>query len=297
MNEAPRPQQLMEVIKSTPPLRIAELDLVKSKFVQNYNYTHPEKVGELMYHKQLIYFKQLIAESSGLQGVDPFSLYACFVTAGVHGYSFDPADNEIYMVPLKGKAVLWRQAGAHVKRLIRTNQIMYADQPKLVYEGDTFEVRSGRVVNHVEKYGSETLVAGYVRFVLTEAGDDRFFIYRRSDWESWKKKSTSTKVDNPWASGINGQPDPGFLRTKLIKHACTEKSWAIGHTSVLTETFTDVEYDEMPEEVEVPKTSAPTNGHAAKKPEAKKDISDDDAFVVEEIKEPAVVHADADDEF
>ena len=297
----PQPKPLMALIQNTPQLRIAELDEVKTKFIQNYNFTHAEKMGELMYHKQMIYFKQLIADSQYLQAADRFSLYACFVTCAVHGYSLDPADNEVYVVPIKGKAVLWRQAGAHVKRLQRTNQIKYADQAKLVYEGDEFLVRNGRVVEHIEKYASETIMAGYVRFVLTDAGDDRFFIYRKSDWQAWQKKSTSTKADNPWTSGLLGQPDPGFLRTKLVKHACTEKSWAIGHTPPMTETFTDVEYDELPDDTDEQKPAAKPTA-AIYKTDVKPGVStflqpenDDDAFTNTNETVPAGVTEDDDD--
>lgn len=285
------PTQLVAVIKNTAPLQIAELDFVKKKFIQNYNYCNPNKVGELMYHRQLINFKQLLGQSEYLRGCDPFSLYACFVTAAAQGYSLDPADNEVYMVPLKGKAVLWRQAAAHVKRLMNTNQILYADQAKIVFEGDEFEVRNGRVVNHVEKFSSETYLAAYIRFQLDEQGNDRFFIYRRSDWVSWKNKSNNTKQDNPWTTGPLGQPDPGFLRTKIIKHACNEKCWASGIAPLLLEGFERVEVDEIEEE------KPPAQPVTTQQPPAAtttQSIPADDSFVKKENTGGSVKHDDDD---
>lgn len=237
-----KPQvQIMQVLQNTPAVQIAELDIVRNKFIQNYNFCHKEKVGELMYHRQVTHFKQLIAASDDLKKSDPFSLYACFVTAAVNGYSMDPADSEVYLVPIKGKAYLWRQAGAHVRRLMQTGQILYADQAKLVYQDDEFEVVNGRVVKHVEKFKSENILGGYVRFVVDKKGNDKFFIYRKSDWDAWRKKNNSNG-DN-W-TGNGGQPQAAFLRTKIIKHAATDKSWSTGSRPPLTEEY-GVEIEEI----------------------------------------------------
>jgi recombinational DNA repair protein RecT len=233
---------VMQIIQQTHPTQIAELDFVREKFIQNYNYCHREKVGDLVYHRQVVHFKQIIANSSDLKNCDPFSLYACFLTAAVRGYSFDPADDEVYLLPRGGKACLQRQAGAYVRRLMSTGQIQYADQPKFVYHGDTFEVRNGRVLNHVENFKSETVIAAYVRFQLDDKGNDRYFIYRKSDWESWRSKSPQKNGAN-W-NGANNQPEPGFLRTKIVLHACKEKCWAIGVLPVAVEQYDDVEIDQ-----------------------------------------------------
>jgi hypothetical protein len=61
--------------------------MVKEKFIKNYNLANRSENGDLMYHQQLVYFNQNIASSSQLQNADKFSLYACFITAAVKGYS------------------------------------------------------------------------------------------------------------------------------------------------------------------------------------------------------------------
>lgn len=239
---------VLQQLKQTAPMAIAELDFVKDKFIKNYNYCHKEKVGELMYHRQVVHFKQIIEGSDALKACDPFSLYACFVTAAVNGYSLDPQDSEVYLIPLKGKAYMWRQAGAHVRRLIKTNQVKGADQAKLVYEGDTFEVENGKVISHKESFKSETIIAGYVKFIIDEKGNEKHFIYRKSDWEAWKNKSQQAKGEN-W-TGNSGQPIAAFLRTKIVKHACLEKCWAVGSTVPQAEQFAiEVEGDSK-EEIE-----------------------------------------------
>jgi hypothetical protein len=132
------------MLQNTSAVQIAELDPVREKFIANYNATHRDKVGEMMYHRQVLHFKQLIANSSDLGAADKFSLYACFLTAAVNGWSFDPMDNEVYMLPMNGKAVLWPQAGARVRKLIDSRQARSADQAKIVYQGDEFVVENGK---------------------------------------------------------------------------------------------------------------------------------------------------------
>lgn len=247
------PAKILEIIQQTHPMQIAELEPVRKKFIANYNHTHRSKNGDLEYHKQLINFKQLLAASDALRGTDPFSLYAVFVTVAANGYSIDPADNEIFIVPKAGKAVIWRQAGAHIRKLVESGQILHADQAQLVYEGDEYEVNRGVVEKHVEKYASDVYKAAYIRFELhpdsTGKKQEKYFTYRKSDWEGWRKKSTSTKTDNPWITGPHGQADPGFLRTKISKHAAMEKSWGSGMRILALDQFENVEYEELDDAV------------------------------------------------
>src|SRR5690606_30364127 len=97
---------------------------------------------------------------------------------------------------------------------------------------------------HEEKFQSEEVIAGYVRMVLdASTGADRYFIYRKSDWLAWKKKSPMAGGEN-WSGGFEGGPLPAFLRTKIVKHACKEKCWATGHTPPQVEQYSDIEIDE-----------------------------------------------------
>ena len=264
-NVVKNPQNLMQQIQNTPATHIAQLDFVREKYIQNYNACNKEKVGELMYHRNVVHFMQKIGTDKNLAKAEPFSLYACFVTAAVNGYSLDPQDNEVYLICRDGKACLDRQAGAHIKKLTRTGQIQYCEQAKLVYQGDVFEVENGRVKRHVETFQSDTIIAGYVRMIIDEKGADRFFIYRKSDWESWWTKSPNKKTIEKsyegrtylsaslWDGGILGgtQPDPGFLRTKIVKHAASEKCWSSSNI-IPVETYAEIEVDTDDEYKEEP---------------------------------------------
>jgi recombinational DNA repair protein RecT len=280
--------EVLQLLQQTPAIQIADLPFVQEKFIANYNACHKDKNGELMYFRNVVHFKQQISTTPALQQCDQLSLYACFVTAAVNGYSLDPQDSEVYILPLKGKAYLWRQAGAHVRRLIRTNQIQYVDQAKLVYEGDVLEVVNGRVLKHIETFKTETIIAGYVRMVIDEQGNDRFFIYRKSDFESWKKKSQQSNGEN-WSGGLDGQPNTSFLRTKIVKHAATEKCWAVGITPASIEVLDGVEIDtdEVPTDIPLTPSEVVENTTA-------EIINDEKAFATEPAIQGATVSHDDD---
>ncbi len=243
----PTANNTLAIINSTPANQIVALDFVKSKFVNNYNSCHKQKIGELVYARQCMFFQQALANNSKLASADKFSLYACFLTVAVKGWSLDPQDDEVYIVPRDGKAWVDRQAGAYVRRLIETGQIISAGQPVFVYEGDIYEVENGRVIKHVERNESEIIKAAYMEFYLTD-GTTKFIRYKKSDWEDWRTKSPLKDGSN-W-KGANNQPSPGFLRTKIVKHACKEKCWASGSTPVGVEVHESVEIDgeELPAE-------------------------------------------------
>ena len=241
---------LMEIIKNTKPQEILGLELVKKRFIQNYNLCNSGNMGDVMYHRQQVFLRQMIAEDKGLANADPMSIYKAIVTLGAKGWSVDPQDKDVYMLAKGGKVVLWPQAQAHIRRLLNNKLIVYADQPKLVMEGDFFEEENGKV-KHIAKRQSKKIIAGYIRFVLDDRGTEKYIVYDESDWESWRNESQQKDGKN-WR-GNDGQPNPGFLRTKLIKHAAMDTSWPSGSTPVGMETYNDVIDEEIAYE-ELPKT-------------------------------------------
>lgn len=252
---------LMQTITSTPFDKIAELDFVKSRYITNYNACNPNADGELMYHRNLVFIKQALDTFKDKQTgakllIDPFSVYACITTMAVDGLSAAPSDGEVYMYPKEGKMFLQKQAGAHVRRLQQTGQILEVKKVNLVYKGDIYEVEDGMVKRHIEKFESDTIIAGYVKFLLP-GGAEKHFTYRPSDWESWRSKSPIPFGDN-WRHTPVGvekdykpfQPHPGFLKTKIISHAAQEKSWTPGRRPVTVEIYQNVysaEDGEVPE--------------------------------------------------
>lgn len=256
------------IIKSTKPIEVVDLEFVKNKYIQNYALCNKTNIAnaELAYHRQSIQFRQLISESDKLKAVDSFTVYAAFVTCAVKGWSIDPQDSEVYLVPKDGKAKLWPQPSAYVRRLMQTKQIKHMEQAVIVFEGDEAGISptTGKFY-HLDKGLSKTMTKVYVIFILPD-GSQKVVKYMKDDWEEWKAKSPQKTGDN-WAGGENGQPKMGFLRSKAIKHAANDRSWAPGTTPPGAETFSDVTIEVDEDEVDVETVAMPENkGSAEQKP-------------------------------
>lgn len=219
---------MVQLIQTTEPLKLASLEIVHKRFVENYNLTNVNKMGEIEYQRQMIYFNQAMSGNDKLRNADRMSQYGAFMALAINGYDLDPQAKQVYLLAIDGKAVVWPQAPAQIAKLINRGTINYANQPKLVYRSElpSFKVSMGKVVAHEENFDvaeNDTIVAAYIIYVLDEAGTEKHFIYKPADWEAWRKKSKQADGDN-WKSK-NGQPDPGFLRTKVVKHSATDPSW------------------------------------------------------------------------
>lgn len=231
-------KETMELINKLDVLSIPSHDMVKSKFIQNYNAFNKGGNGEFMYNKNMVYLMQILNSTSAFKQVSPFSVYACMTTIAAFGYSIDPADGHIYLISRDGRLCISKQAGAYLQRLYKTQQIHDASEAVLVYEGDNFTKKNG-IIDHEECYKSEKIVGGYVKFTLDKAGTQRHISYRLSDIEGWRAKSPQKDGPN-WRFGDTGQPHPGFLRTKIMLHACQEKCWVPGNSPMGEDIFTDV---------------------------------------------------------
>ena len=231
-------KQTMDLIQAKRAFEVPEMEIVKSKYVQNYNACNPGGNGEFMYERNLVFLQAIINSTDHYKNCSPFSVYACMTTIAAFGYSCDPADGHIYFIPRNGKLCISKQAGAHLLRLYKTKQIVFNSEPTLIYEGDNFTKKDG-IISHEECYKSDKIIGGYVKFTLDEKGTQRHISYKMSDIEGWRQKSDQKEGAN-WRFNGTGQPHPGFLRTKIMAHACTEKCWVPGNTALGAEVFSDV---------------------------------------------------------
>lgn len=224
------------------PIQMIDSDLVRERFIKNYELASQKKDGILAYQSQVISFRQLFQANAELTKCTMDSLYKCFIQASIRGYSLDQADQQCYMYPYGAVATLQPQAGAFVEKLKRNKQILHSDQAKLVYKGDEIQVENGKVVKHVEKFQSEQIILGYVKFTRFD-NSEIYFIYRPSDWAAWRSKSKQKEAEN-WKGGFEGQPVAAFLRTKIVLHAAKEKIWSPSNTPVFFERYDDIEQEE-----------------------------------------------------
>ena len=246
-------QNLMQTIEQTKPQEILELDLVKKRFIQNYNLCNPGNMGDVAYQRNVIFLRQRIAEDHNLAKADKMSLYKVIVTMGTKGVSIDPQDKEAYVYARGGKAVLELQAPAYVRRLLNAKLIVSASAAKLVYDGDDYYVENGKV-HHKEYRKTNKIIAGYMKFTIDKEGTEKHINYWPEDWNEWRKKSPQANGAN-WKSE-GDQPNAAFLKTKIVKHACLDSSWASGNTPPTADNFSDVVVDVDSEDYQVENTTS-----------------------------------------
>jgi recombinational DNA repair protein RecT len=239
----------MELINSKPANEIPMLEEVKNKYVQIYNSCNPGENGEFMFNRNLVHLQQILNSTAAFKACTPFSVYACMTTIAAYGYSCDPADDHVYFVPREGRLCISKQAGAKLLRLYKSKQIVYNGEPTLIYDGDIFTKKDG-IIYHEECYKSDKIIGGYVKFTLDKAGTQRHISYKLSDIEGWRLKSPQSTGPN-WRFADTGQPHPGFLRTKIMAHACTERCWIPGNAPMGVDIATDVIIDANSEDYEI----------------------------------------------
>lgn len=240
-NKPMKNEEVIALINSTEKEKVINLLPVKQKFIRNYEQANGIGKGELAYQKNAIYFQNRLKDS-GFSNVSPMAVYKTWIMVAIRGYDLDPTAGEVYIMPYGKTIDLQRQAPYMVRRLIETKQIKFCYPVQLVYDGDDFEVNMGAVTKHIRKFNSNKIKAGYVKMDLLN-GKEIYFIYTPANWNAWKKKSPQQESEN-WTKGEDGQPVEAFLKTKIVKHACSEKCFASGNRVITEDFFPEVEEQE-----------------------------------------------------
>lgn len=155
----------VDEINKLEPLKIVESPQVEQKFVQMYNSIHGTDKGVQMYHKEMFNFNKVLTENPALQECSKMSLFGCFLDMAVNGLSLDPTGKpHCYLIPRssktgfkdgKGNDIYEKRASVSVTGYgelvmrMRAGQIKYADNPVVVYEGDTFSIDLDRGVKKI----------------------------------------------------------------------------------------------------------------------------------------------------
>jgi recombinational DNA repair protein RecT len=217
-------------------LQLLAIPEVKNRFLKNYSLANGETNAELVWTKNSIILTQKFQNE--LKEVHPVSAYQTLMMIAAKGYDLEVTADEVYLVP-QGKVVrISEQAGYHIRKLKQSGQIKEAENVQLIYDGDEFSILNGDVVKHERKLKSNKIIAAYVRFI-TSNNNKKCFIYTPDDWYQWKAKS-QTRDGGNWTSGADGQPNTGFLKTKIALHAAKEKTWWPGKRAVAMEYYPEV---------------------------------------------------------
>lgn len=241
---------MVETIKKLKCVQVVRNELVRQQFINVYNAIWKHD-GEQVYEREANFFNKLIRESEYLRACTPLSVFFAFIDLAVQGISVEPGARALaYLIPrgyktdkvdgngkniYENHCVLNISGQGELYLRARAGQIHHADNPVVVYEGDDFEFgeRDGRkYVNYCMRMPrtSNHIVACFMKITRTDGTID-YAVMVESDWirlsgysaENNKKWDYQRKqwVKNPNAlyTSEAGGIDPGFLRSKCIKHA------------------------------------------------------------------------------
>lgn len=252
--------QELQSIKATDVVRN---ERVRSQFINIYNSIWGEG-GEQAYEREAIYFNAQMREKTNLRECSGTSVFYAFIDLAVKGLTLATGSQALcYLIPRSVKVGV-DQSGKDVyekvcnltisgygELVLRKNagQIRYADNPVIVYEGDTFqygEQNGQKVVNYMSAFPrrSNKIIACFLKITRADGTID-YSVMTEQDWMrlkgySDKQNTYYDRTSKQYVTKSNelydkdGQIDTGFLMAKCIKHAFkTYPKLKIGRGSAL----------------------------------------------------------------
>lgn len=253
-----------QALQSLKPTEVVRNDYVRQQFVSVYNAIWKEG-GEAAYEREAMYFNQQLRDKEPLRKCTGISVFFAFIDLAVKGLTLEPGAQALcYLMPrsqcvgrdAQGKNVyesrcqLTISGYGELALRAKAGQILHADNPVIVYEGDDFSFgeRDGRkYVNYCCRIPrqSNRIIACFLKITRHDGTVD-YSVMTEQDWKRLSDFSgkanrywdsdTRQYVENPNSlySSADGQIDTGFLKAKCIKHAFkTYPKIAIGKGSQL----------------------------------------------------------------
>ena len=237
--------QELQTMRATEVVRN---ERVQSQFINVYNSIWKEG-GEQVYEREAIYFNQQLRDKAQLRECSGASTYYAFIDLAVKGLTLAPGSQSLcYLIPRNVKVGvdptgkdIWEkvcnlQISPYGELVLRTNagQIRHADNPVIVYEGDSFqygEQNGQKVVNFMAAFPrkSNNIVACFLKITRADGTID-YSVMTECDWKRLQTYSDkqNTFFDSKTRQYVtksnelynkDGQIDTGFLMAKCIKHA------------------------------------------------------------------------------
>ena len=238
--------QIIQSLKATDVIRN---DYVRQQFINVYNAIWKEG-GEGAYERESMYFNNQLRDNDSLRKCTGMSVFFSFIDLAVRGLTLEPGAQALcYLLPRSYKVGKNQQGqdvyeqrcnltisgyGELVLRA-KAGQIIHADNPVIVYEGDIFEFgeKDGRkYVNYCCRIPrtSNTIIACFLKITRPDGTLD-YSVMTESDWK--RLSDFSGKANRYWDNNAHryvekpnqlytsaeGQIDTGFLKAKCIKHA------------------------------------------------------------------------------
>lgn len=219
------------------PYQVLEDERVKARFL---NLCKVRKVeseeAESFYENEKYNFARIIQNNYELQKCTGFSVYGCFLDIATMGLSLENTSQPLLYV-LWGNVKVGDNKWERRMRLeispygelalrMQTGQLLYADRPVVVYEGDKFKPIVNEKGQKICIYEaaiprkSNKIIGSFIRLTRPDGSFDFYYmlpedIERLKGYSERKNKGKT----NALYTSNGGQIDPGFLEAKTIKHA------------------------------------------------------------------------------
>lgn len=227
-------------LKKLKAIEVPEDERVKARFISVYNNLHHSTEGELFYEKEKFHFSRIIHGNQDLMACTGFSIYGVFLDIAAMGLTLDQNSQPLVYVLFYNQNVGTQQNALWEKRAvleispygelalrIQAGQILYADRPVVVYEGDTFRPTINERGQKIVRYEcaiprtSKNIIGSFISLTRPDGSKDFYWmlpddIERLSNYSGRKNKNNKA---NALYTSNNGQIDQGFLEAKTIKHA------------------------------------------------------------------------------
>lgn len=239
---------LAKELQSMKAIDVIRNERVRNQFISVYNSIWKEG-GEQVYEREAIYFNQQLRDKQNLRECSGTSIFYVFIDLAVKGLTLATGAQALcYLIPRSvkigidqsGKDV-WEKVcnltiSGYGELVLRKNagQIRHADNPVIVYEGDTFqygEQNGQKIVNYMSAFPrrSNKIIACFLKITRADGTID-YSVMTEQDW--MRLKGYSDKQNTYYDSktrqyvtksnelyGKDGQIDTGFLMAKCVKHA------------------------------------------------------------------------------
>lgn len=220
------PQEAIKVLQDSDAKTLIASS--KKRFTELAKYqTGNQLSAEAKFEMEQKHFMTLLEQSPKLKSCDRLSLYMTFMIASTNNLSFDPTMKEMYVIPRGNKAVPSIQAMGELKLRLAAGQVKHIDSPIIVMEGDIFKPKlnaNGEKIVEWEKKvpnASTKIIGCFIRIVKTNGSVDYEWMLEDdiNRLKGYSQRNNGASGANALYSSHNGGVDPGFLRTKMIKHA------------------------------------------------------------------------------
>lgn len=218
----------------------------QNAMVTMYNTCSKSTHGDIYYAKQVDYLKKQMMDTPRIASATTLSVMTAMLDLAYHCLSIEPISKaEAYITPRshnlgtkdkpqwQQRVILQISAYGELKLRIRSGIVKYANNPVMVYKGDDFKVVNG-VVQHTSRHESDEITHAWI-MITRHDNSVEYKHFSIGEILSFKAKADEQQQkSHAWTGGVNGQPTPGMIAAKVIKHSfSTYPRLFLGKSAVL----------------------------------------------------------------